>query len=70
MSASQPEAKQTKGKTMNLKRLWKEDEGQDLIEYVMLAVLIALGAAATFPTLATAIDKGLSSTCTAFKQTC
>jgi Flp pilus assembly pilin Flp len=53
-----------------LKRLWKEQEGQDLIEYVMLGVLIALGAAATFPAVATAIDKGLSSTCTAFNQTC
>jgi Flp pilus assembly pilin Flp len=53
-----------------LARLWKEEEGQDLIEYVMLAVLIALGAAATFPTLATAIDKALSSACTAFNQTC
>jgi pilus assembly protein Flp/PilA len=42
-------------KTM-LKRLWKEEEGQDLIEYALLVALIALAAAATFPALATAID--------------
>ena len=36
-------------------RLWKEEEGQDLIEYVLLVALIALLVAATFPTLSTAI---------------
>jgi pilus assembly protein Flp/PilA len=39
-----------------LKRLWKEEEGQDLIEYALLVALIALAAAAVFPALATAID--------------
>ena len=37
-------------KTM-LKRLWKEEEGQDLIEYALLVALIALIAATVFPTI-------------------
>ncbi len=39
-----------------LKRLWKEEEGQDLIEYALLVALIALVVAAGFPPLATAIE--------------
>ncbi len=39
-----------------LKRLWKEEEGQDLIEYALLVALIALVVAASFPALATAIE--------------
>ena len=38
-----------------MKRLWKEEEGQDLIEYVLLIALIALLAAAGFPGMVTAI---------------
>ena len=38
-----------------LVRLWKEEDGQDLIEYAMLVALIALVVAAAFPPLATAI---------------
>jgi Flp pilus assembly pilin Flp len=38
-----------------LMRLWKEEEGQDLIEYVLLVALIALLVAASFPALSTAI---------------
>ena len=41
-------------KTM-LMRLWKEEEGQDLIEYALLVSLIALIAAATFPTVGASI---------------
>ena len=37
-------------KTM-LMRLWKEEEGQDLIEYALLVSLIALIAATIFPTI-------------------
>lgn len=33
-------------------RLWKAEEGQDLIEYVLLVALIALLVAAIFPVLA------------------
>ena len=39
-----------------LKRLWNEEEGQDLTEYALLLVLIALGAIAGMGTLATAIN--------------
>jgi len=36
-------------------RLWKEEEGQDLIEYVLLVALIALLGLVGFPTLGTDI---------------
>jgi pilus assembly protein Flp/PilA len=36
-------------------RLWKEEDGQDLTEYALLLVLLALAATATLNTLATAI---------------
>jgi Flp pilus assembly pilin Flp len=38
-----------------LMRLWKDEEGQDLIEYVLLIALIALATATAFPAVATAI---------------
>jgi pilus assembly protein Flp/PilA len=44
------EREEKKMKTM-LKRLWKEEEGQDLIEYALLVALIALIAATIFPTI-------------------
>jgi pilus assembly protein Flp/PilA len=39
-----------------LNRLWKEESGQDLTEYALLLVLIALVAIASMKTLATAIQ--------------
>lgn len=36
-------------------RLWKEEEGQDLIEYVLLVALIALAGLVGFPALGTQI---------------
>jgi pilus assembly protein Flp/PilA len=39
-----------------LERLWKEEEGQDLVEYGLLVVLIALGAIVGMSSLATAIN--------------
>jgi Flp pilus assembly pilin Flp len=39
-----------------LSRLWKEEEGQDLIEYALLVVLIGLAVTAVTPALANAID--------------
>jgi pilus assembly protein Flp/PilA len=39
-----------------LNRLWKEEEGQDLVEYGLLVVLVALGAIAGMSTLANAIN--------------
>jgi len=38
-----------------LKRLWKEEEGQDLTEYALLVVLIALAAISAMNVLAGAI---------------
>jgi pilus assembly protein Flp/PilA len=43
-----------------LVRLWNEEEGQDLTEYALLLVLLALAATATLSILATAI-KGVYS---------
>ena len=39
-----------------LKRLWKEEEGQDLVEYGLLILLIALVAIASMSNLATSIS--------------
>ena len=38
------------------KRLWTEQDGQDLTEYGLLLVLISLAATASMGTLATAIN--------------
>jgi Flp pilus assembly pilin Flp len=38
-----------------LERLWTEEEGQDLTEYALLLVLLALAGTATLSALATAI---------------
>jgi pilus assembly protein Flp/PilA len=43
-----------------LARLWKEDEGQDLTEYALLLVLIALASMAALTPLATAINSVFS----------
>ena len=42
-------------------RLWKEEEGQDLTEYALLLVLIALAAVAVMGTLGNAINNVFSS---------
>jgi pilus assembly protein Flp/PilA len=39
-----------------LTRLWKEEEGQDLTEYALLLVLVALGAITAMGTLANTIN--------------
>jgi len=44
-----------------MNRLWKEEEGQDLVEYGLLVVLIALAAIGAMGSLATAISKAFSS---------
>jgi pilus assembly protein Flp/PilA len=43
-----------------LRRLWKEEQGQDLVEYALLVVLIALGAIAAMKGLASAISDAFS----------
>ena len=48
-----------------MKRLWKEEEGQDLVEYVLLVALVALAVGATFPTtLVPAITGALNNAAT------
>ena len=39
-----------------LKNLHKEESGQDLIEYALVAIIIALGAVAAMGTLSTKIN--------------
>jgi pilus assembly protein Flp/PilA len=39
-----------------LQRLWRDEAGQDLTEYALLVVLIALAAVASMKALATAIS--------------
>ena len=41
-------------------RLWREEEGQDLTEYALLLVLIALSAVAIMGTLGNAINNVFS----------
>ena len=47
-----------------LKRLWKEEEGQDLVEYGLLVVLVALFAIASMDTLANSISTAFSNAAT------
>jgi pilus assembly protein Flp/PilA len=42
--------------TSILKRLWKEDQGQDLTEYALLIVLVALVAIASMTSLGSSIS--------------
>ena len=39
-----------------VKRLWREEQGQDLVEYGLLLVLVSLGTVAAMGTLASAIS--------------
>jgi Flp pilus assembly pilin Flp len=43
-----------------LLRLWNEEEGQDLVEYALLVVLLALAAITTLGTLANTIKNTFS----------
>ena len=45
---------------LKLKRLWKEEEGEDLTEYALLMVLIALVAIAAMKTLGTTVSNVFS----------
>jgi len=45
---------------MDLKRLWLDEEGQDLTEYALLVVLVALGAILAMGSLASAISNTFS----------
>jgi pilus assembly protein Flp/PilA len=43
-----------------LMKLWKDDQGQDLVEYALLVVLISLGAIAAMNNLASGISDAFS----------
>ena len=45
-------------------RLWREEEGQDLTEYALLLVFLALAAIGTLTTLAGAINNAFNSAAT------
>jgi pilus assembly protein Flp/PilA len=49
-----------------LKRLWSEDEGQDLVEYVLLVVVIALTCVAGMTTFAQDINQAFTNAGTNF----
>jgi pilus assembly protein Flp/PilA len=44
-----------------IKRLWSDEEGQDLVEYGLLVALVALAATAGMNALATAINTTFAS---------
>jgi pilus assembly protein Flp/PilA len=52
-----------------LKQLWREEEGQDLVEYGLLLALLALAAITTMGTLANAIKNTFTSATTAITST-
>jgi pilus assembly protein Flp/PilA len=43
-----------------LMKLWKDDQGQDLVEYALLVVLVSLGAVAAMTNLASGISDAFS----------
>ena len=47
-----------------LKQLWKEEEGQDLIEYALLVVLISLVATAALSIVGSAVSDVFSNAST------
>jgi Flp pilus assembly pilin Flp len=49
-----------------LARLWREDEGQDLVEYALLLVLLVLAAVGTIGTLAAKINSVFLNVTSAF----
>ncbi|HEV2387743.1 MAG TPA: Flp family type IVb pilin [Candidatus Acidoferrales bacterium] len=44
-----------------LRHVWRDEEGQDLVEYALLLVLVALGAVLAMKSLASAISDAFSS---------
>jgi pilus assembly protein Flp/PilA len=50
-----------KNTLQSLKNLLRDDSGQDLIEYALVAALIGLGATAAMTTLATTIGSAFAS---------
>jgi pilus assembly protein Flp/PilA len=44
-----------------VRQLWRDERGQDLTEYALLLILVALGAIAAMSSLSTALSKAFSS---------
>ena len=51
-----------------MKFLWKEENGQDLIEYALLVILLALAIVASIRTLGVAISDAFSNASTNLTQ--
>jgi len=43
-----------------LMRFWKEDQGQDLVEYALAAGMVAVAAVAVMPTLSSVVSNVFS----------
>ncbi len=52
-----------------LNRLWREEEGQDLVEYGLLLVLIALAALTSMKTLANTVSNVFSNAAVSMTST-
>jgi len=52
-----------------LKRLWQDDDGQDLVEYALVVALIGLASVAALNTLATDIKSAFSNAVTSMSST-
>ena len=52
-----------------LMRLWREEEGQDLVEYGLLIVLVGLAAVASMKGLASSVSTLFSSAATSLTST-
>ena len=48
--------------TMFLRRLWRNEQGQDLIEYTLMLAFVALASAALFSSAGTSINQIWSKT--------
>ena len=51
-----------------LKQLWKEDGGQDLIEYALMAGFVAVAAGAIMPGVATSLSQIFSKVASVMSQ--
>ena len=52
-----------------LKRLWQEEDGQDLVEYALVAALIGLDSVAALNTVASDIRNAFSNAVTSMSST-
>ncbi len=48
-------------------RIWREDHGQDMIEYALMAAFLAIGAGAFMPGVSSTISKVFSTVASAMR---